>query len=50
VRRVVEPGRIDLWVGPDCRTRETVASVELVGEVHPVTVADERWTTAVREG
>ncbi|NMM34488.1 MAG: glycosyl hydrolase [Phycicoccus sp.] len=41
--RIVEPGTVDLWVGPSCEHRETEASVELVGPAHPVTVADDRW-------
>jgi len=40
--RVVEPGAVDLWVGPDCRTREVEASTVLTGAVHRVTIADSR--------
>jgi beta-glucosidase len=40
--RVVEPGAVELWVGPDCRTRECEATVELTGDVHRVTTADRR--------
>ncbi|RHA37697.1 glycosyl hydrolase [Cellulomonas rhizosphaerae] len=47
--RVVEPGDVQLWVGPSCLERETEASVTLAGAVHEVGIADERWTfTAVR--
>lgn len=41
-RRVVEPGRIDLWVGGSCDDRETTAALELVGPVHAVTPDDAR--------
>ncbi|MFD0484056.1 glycoside hydrolase family 3 N-terminal domain-containing protein [Kineococcus sp. GCM10028916] len=40
--RVVEPGRIDLFVGRDCATPELEAVVDLVGAVHEVTAADRR--------
>ncbi len=43
--RIVEPGRIELWVGPDCATRETSTTVELTGGVHAVTVADGRFVS-----
>src|SRR5690606_22548530 len=29
--RVVEPGEVELWVGPDCRSRETETSLTLGG-------------------
>lgn len=41
-RRIVEPGRVDLWVGASCADRETTASVEFVGAPHPVTARDSR--------
>jgi len=41
--RVVEPGDVELWVGPDCRTRETAASLLVTGDVHRVTGDDGRW-------
>ena len=44
--RVVEPGELQLWVGPDCATRETEATTTLVGEVHRVTAQDERLSRA----
>ncbi|MGA1836520.1 glycoside hydrolase family 3 N-terminal domain-containing protein [Herbiconiux sp. 11R-BC] len=34
--RVVEPGRIELWVGGSCEHEETTGSFEFVGPVHPV--------------
>ncbi|WP_420897557.1 glycoside hydrolase family 3 N-terminal domain-containing protein [Georgenia faecalis] len=44
MRRVVEPGAVSLWVGRSCEDRVAEAGVELVGGVHEVTTADERWT------
>ena len=43
--RVVEPGAVELWVGPSCLERETAASTTITGDVHRVTTADERWVT-----
>ena len=40
--RRVEPGDIELWVGPSCAERETEAATEIVGEVHRVTASDRR--------
>ena len=40
--RIVESGRIDLWVGPSCDERDTSASIMLTGDDHRVTPADER--------
>lgn len=45
--RVVEPGDLDLWVGPSCAERETQARVTLTGDVHRITPADSRWTATV---
>ncbi|PKQ25404.1 MAG: glycosyl hydrolase [Actinobacteria bacterium HGW-Actinobacteria-4] len=45
MKRVVEPGEIELWTGT-CEQRHASASVTLVGDVHEVTVASPRWTTA----
>ncbi|MDC7120945.1 glycoside hydrolase family 3 C-terminal domain-containing protein [Cellulomonas fimi] len=45
--RVVEPGDLDLWVGPSCAERETQARVTLTGGVHRLTPADGRWTATV---
>lgn len=41
-RRVVEPGRVDLWVGASVADRETQGAIELTGEIHPVSAADAR--------
>ena len=43
--RVVEPGAVDLWVGPSCETRETEAMITLTGPVHQVSLEDPRWVT-----
>jgi beta-glucosidase-like glycosyl hydrolase len=40
--RIVEPGEVELWVGPSCAEKETIASIEVVGPVHRVTTADPR--------
>lgn len=40
--RVVEPGRVDLFVGHDCATPDLTAAVELTGAVHEVGVGDRR--------
>jgi beta-glucosidase len=43
--RGVEPGAVELWVGPSCEVRETEAAVELVGDRHVLTADDERWVS-----
>lgn len=45
--RVVEPGTVELWVGPSCVERATAATTELVGPVHEVTLADARVVRSV---
>jgi beta-glucosidase-like glycosyl hydrolase len=40
--RVVEPGAVELFVGPDCEHPELTGSVELVGGVHELSTADRR--------
>ncbi|WP_442928290.1 beta-glucosidase family protein [Microbacterium sp. MMO-56] len=40
--RIVEPGRIDLWVGASVADRETEARVEITGDVHRITAQDRR--------
>ena len=42
--RVVEPGEVELWVGPSCAERETEARMALTGPVHTVGVDSPRWT------
>lgn len=44
--RIVEPGAVELWVGPSCDLRETTADVTITGPVHEVTPADARLVTA----
>ncbi|MDY0828039.1 glycoside hydrolase family 3 N-terminal domain-containing protein [Microbacterium sp. BG28] len=43
-RRVVEPGVLEVWVGPSCDERETAAAAALAGGVHEITARDERLT------
>ncbi|MEA5454214.1 glycoside hydrolase family 3 N-terminal domain-containing protein [Sinomonas sp. JGH33] len=40
--RVVEPGEIELWVGPSCIERETTATLTITGPEHAVTSGDRR--------
>lgn len=40
--RIVDPGRVELWVGPSVADRETQAAMVLTGAVHRVTAADDR--------
>ncbi|WP_166980500.1 glycoside hydrolase family 3 N-terminal domain-containing protein [Paramicrobacterium fandaimingii] len=42
LRKVVEPGRIQLWVGSSCAERETETSIELTGEIYETTGEDAR--------
>lgn len=42
MRRVVEPGLVHLWVGPDCTNRETVEDLDITGPTFVVTPEDER--------
>jgi len=41
-RRIVEPGEIELWVGPSCAARDSSAVVDLTGRAHEITAADAR--------
>ena len=51
LRRVVEPGTVELFVGRSCLERIASGSVELVGDVHRVGVESPRWTvTEVQPG
>jgi len=43
--QVVEPGAVELRVGPDAATVELTAQVELVGPAHEVSTADRRTVT-----
>ncbi|WP_082812934.1 beta-xylosidase/alpha-l-arabinosidase [Cellulomonas timonensis] len=43
--RVVEPGELELWVGPSCAERETEARTTLTGPAHRVDTSSERWTS-----
>ncbi|WP_028048802.1 glycoside hydrolase family 3 N-terminal domain-containing protein [Cellulomonas sp. URHD0024] len=45
MRRIVEPGDVDLWVGTS-ENRDTVARTTLVGDVHLVSPASARWTVS----
>jgi beta-glucosidase len=40
--RIVEPGEVELWVGPSCAVKETSATLTITGPVHHVTIADGR--------
>lgn len=42
LRRVIEPGGIQLWVGPSCDKRETETRLEITGDTVAVGVHDER--------
>jgi beta-glucosidase len=48
--RVVEPGEVEIWVGPSCAERETEGRVTLTGSLHPVGVDSPRWTTVSVSG
>ena len=45
LRRVVEPGTVELWVG-DAANREAEAATELTGDVHVLTGNESRFTTS----
>ncbi len=44
--RVVEPGEVELWVGPSCAQKEVTASLAVTGPVHRVTTDDARLVTS----
>ncbi|MFE4949509.1 glycoside hydrolase family 3 N-terminal domain-containing protein [Leifsonia sp. NPDC056665] len=44
--RIVEPGDVELWVGPSCAERETETGIVLTGPKHAVTPADARLVRA----
>ncbi|MCR2813229.1 glycoside hydrolase family 3 C-terminal domain-containing protein [Microbacterium sp. zg.Y1090] len=43
LRRIVEPGLLKLWVGPDCETMEATAELTLTGPVNDVTGQAPAW-------
>jgi beta-glucosidase len=45
-RRIVEPGAVQLWVGPSCAQREAEALVQLTGPVRAITGDSPRMATA----
>ena len=46
LRRIVEPGAVEVWVGSSCDDRETSAALEITGPIHLVTAADARLVTS----
>jgi beta-glucosidase len=42
LRRVVEPGAVELWVGPSCDTRDEQVTVQLTGAPYEIAAADAR--------
>lgn len=44
LRRIVEPGAVDLWLGRSCAEPVIETQVSLVGEVHEVKLTDPRWS------
>ncbi|MBU4213505.1 MAG: glycoside hydrolase family 3 C-terminal domain-containing protein, partial [Actinobacteria bacterium] len=44
--RIVEPGEVELWVGPSCAVRHATGSITVTGPVHVVTSADPRLATS----
>ncbi|NUU04941.1 glycoside hydrolase family 3 N-terminal domain-containing protein [Leifsonia sp. C5G2] len=49
MRRIVEPGAVEVWVGPSCAERETAAELTITGAVHAITPADARLVTSTAE-
>ncbi len=45
-RRIVEPGAVELWVGPSCAQRDTETLIRLTGPVHALTPDSARVATA----
>ena len=43
--RVVEPGEVELWVGPVVRRPRDRGATTLTGPVHTVGLTSPRWTT-----
>ncbi|WP_448062819.1 beta-xylosidase/alpha-l-arabinosidase [Cellulomonas hominis] len=48
--RIVEPGDVELWVGPSCSAKETSTMLAVTGPVHQVGPADPRlaWSEVLR--
>jgi hypothetical protein len=46
MRRVVEPGAIDLWLRRSCAERVAKVGVSLVGDVYEVSLEDARCSEA----
>ena len=46
MRRIVEPGDVELWVGPSCVEKEATALLAIVGDVHEVAPTDARLVVA----
>ena len=44
--RIVEPGEVELWVGPSCVAKEATGTVTIVGPVHEVRIEDPRIVTS----
>nr|RZI36441.1 Periplasmic beta-glucosidase [Cryobacterium sp. SO1] len=47
--RIVEPGRVDLWVGGSCADKQTETGITITGAVHRVTLADGRLVLSTAE-
>jgi beta-glucosidase len=46
LRRVVQAGEVDLWVGRSCAQRDVTALLRVTGPTHVVTTADRRLASA----
>lgn len=46
MRRIVEPGAVELWVGSSVAHRESTAELVIEGTVHPVSSADPRVSSS----
>ncbi len=44
-RRIVEPGEVELWVGPSCAEKEATGRITVLGPVHEVALSDPRVAT-----
>jgi len=47
--RIVEPGRVDLWVGGSCADKQTETGIMITGAVYRVSVRDARLVSSVVE-